>query len=97
MCRTRFACDEKDGEGEREKRHDVGTYFQWVYWEWGPVENLTFLWVHSNEMSNHARNAWMSEGCYDVVLGSRVVRTYSRCGWRSTRRMTRMSSLLSWL
>ena len=36
------------------------TYFQWVYFAWGPVEKLTFLCVHANEMSNHARKAWMS-------------------------------------
>ena len=37
------------------------TYFQWVYFAWGPVEKLTFLCVHANEMSNHARKAWTSE------------------------------------
>ena len=36
------------------------TYFQWVYCACGPVENFTFLWVHSKEMSNQARKAWTS-------------------------------------
>ena len=36
------------------------TYFQCVYFAWGPVENLTGLWQASKEISNQARNAWMS-------------------------------------
>jgi len=48
----------KSGGTRKERRQ--GTDFQWVYWAWGPVENLTFLWVHSKEMSNQAKKAWMS-------------------------------------
>ena len=45
------------GEGKDVRR----TYFQWVYCACGPVENWTFLCVHSKDMSNHARNACTSK------------------------------------
>ena len=48
----------KSGTTQKERARD--TDFQWVYWAWGPVENLTFLWVHSKEMSNQAKKAWIS-------------------------------------
>lgn len=40
----------------------ISAYFQCVYLACGPVENFTFVCVHSNEMSNHARKAWTSAG-----------------------------------
>ena len=36
---------------------EVSTHFQCVYFACGPVENLTFVCVQSNRMSNHARKA----------------------------------------
>lgn len=38
----------------------ISAYFQCVYLACGPVENFTFVCVHSNEMSNHARKACTS-------------------------------------
>lgn len=39
----------------------ITTDFQCVYGEWGPVENLTCLWVHLNTISNQARKACTSD------------------------------------
>lgn len=77
VCRTRSVWN----EGEEHEEHLAitqgstrrNTHFQWVYWAWGPVENFTFLWVHSNEISNQARNAWTSIKWNEFIVVFRVV------------------------
>lgn len=58
-------------------------YFQCVYFAWGPVENLTFVCVQSNRMSNQARNACTSGARSSArrvlrVAGYGAAGTYSR-------------------
>lgn len=64
------------------------TYFQWVYFAWGPVENPTVLCVRLNEISNHARKAWTSGNHlngHPKKMKRERKSTYSRYVWQLAR------------